>query len=461
MRPLSSDSHPDDAAGRAVLAPAGRALGAKVFAGGMLTQMFVYGITIVQGVLLARLLGPGGRGAFAGAILWPLAFGMLGTGGMQRPLLRRAAQLDEYRGVFRCALKLTVLTTVLTCVGGYFALPFLLPADEKEHILPLARMALGVVPLIQCRVFLQAVFQGKGDFRTVYIVRVLLCCTYAPSLAILFILGVERVDYALACFLLGHLAQAVFCLIRAFPFLVRLGEACGVRSIVRQSGGFFMASITNELYHRIDQVLVLWFIGSTFLGYFMVAKASVGILQSLLSSMGQVSLARTARCKMGEGFGELASVLRKAVVVAVILIAGGCVAVPLLLPILYGPEFAPSIRLALIMVIGTGAFGLAQLVDLSLHGQSKAWPGIVAKIVGVCAMAVATFIFVGVFGDFGVAVAFTIAQLTVLALLTVFLLRVYDGASGVQLIPRMVDLRRMLSLGTKGCRVVLRRVTGG
>src|SRR4051812_38208207 len=88
--------------------PLRRKIGAKEFASTFGTNIAIQLCTIVQGVLLARMLGPTGRGQFVAATLWPMIFAGLGGLGLNVALARRSARAEDPSRIFRTGVVLSL-----------------------------------------------------------------------------------------------------------------------------------------------------------------------------------------------------------------------------------------------------------------------------------------------------------------------------------------------------------------
>src|SRR5215469_1663344 len=127
---MSSDP---DASAEAVLeqdgfsrtAPQVHPIGSREFASTLLTNVVIQGFTIVQGIFVARLLGPIGRGQFAAAILWPNLFAAMGGMGVGVALARRAARAADVAPIIRAALVVTLLTGTIVTALCALAIPWL------------------------------------------------------------------------------------------------------------------------------------------------------------------------------------------------------------------------------------------------------------------------------------------------------------------------------------------------
>lgn len=76
----------------AAAAPVHKPIGLRAYAGTFATCVLIQGLTVVQGIIIARLLGPVGRGEYAAVILWPSVFAAIGIFGTNVALARAVAR---------------------------------------------------------------------------------------------------------------------------------------------------------------------------------------------------------------------------------------------------------------------------------------------------------------------------------------------------------------------------------
>jgi len=144
-------------------APRIRPIGSREFASTLITNVVIQACTVVQGILVARLLGPAGRGQFAAAILWPGLFAAMGGMGVSVALARRAGRAHDLARVIRTGLLLTLLTGTGVAVLCAAAIPWLLPGNDTV----LRNAAYVFVPFIifnQVSLAMIAIDQGAGWF---------------------------------------------------------------------------------------------------------------------------------------------------------------------------------------------------------------------------------------------------------------------------------------------------------
>ena len=103
----------------------------------VVTSFCTFGITAVQGILLARMLGPEGRGQFGTAIFYSTTLTFIGMAGAQYAIARRAAKNPgDSLQLSQSALRLAVLTGLgtfaLVAILSFTSLPL-----EKRFLGPL------------------------------------------------------------------------------------------------------------------------------------------------------------------------------------------------------------------------------------------------------------------------------------------------------------------------------------
>ena len=148
----------------ASVAPVRKHIGLRAYIGTFGTSVIVQCFTVLQGIIVARLLGPLGRGQYAAVILWPNVFAAIGIFGTNIALARAAAKTEHYDRVIRTAIFLALITASLSSLACYLLLPQLLPKAEQQ-LLDLSKFFVIFIILNHLAVNLVAVDQGAGNFK--------------------------------------------------------------------------------------------------------------------------------------------------------------------------------------------------------------------------------------------------------------------------------------------------------
>jgi O-antigen/teichoic acid export membrane protein len=163
----------------------------------------------IQGILLARLLGPSSRGAFAAAVLFPqtlLYLGLLGASELIAGYAARGLPNAELR---RTALRygaLAGLLSMLVCISLDW---LLIPIELRDH-LPLALWCALALPLQQIRLSVQAVDHGQRNMTRYNQTRLYAAAAFPLTLAIGAIFGLADLQWCCVWFLVS---QALACLL--------------------------------------------------------------------------------------------------------------------------------------------------------------------------------------------------------------------------------------------------------
>lgn len=406
------------------------------------TSVMLQGCMLVQGVILARLLGTEGRGDFAAIILWPNIIANIGLFGTNLAVTRAAASTDEDVGsVARAGVLLSIMLSAVTVAVGLLLLPYLIPKADS-NILGLARMYMILfVPAYIISANLAGMDHGQGRFRRLNFFRLLQSPVYVLFLVVLIVLAKANLTYCLWAMLAAFWVTALgrfILLMREIPIL---GQIASLVRLLRYGIPYVASDIIVQLTYRGDRILLLWLLADRDLGLYVVAFSAAGILAKLPQSMGIVSLTIAAQQKPRQGFARIAQIFRGAVLISAAMGAALSAMVYILLPIVYGQNFEDARMTAIILAGGSILFGLMSLLNQSMKGQGKPMAGIIPKLAGLTAMAVLSIVLCPSLGANGVALGFVAAQAVSLCGLMFYTVRHYDSASLKDMIPTAKDVK--------------------
>ncbi len=99
------------------------------------TNMVLAGLAVATGILAARLLGPSGEGELAAIMTWSALLGTLAMLGLPEALTYFIARQPE-RGkqLTTTAVLIGLLSSLVVGAAAWFAMPFLLSAQQPEVV---------------------------------------------------------------------------------------------------------------------------------------------------------------------------------------------------------------------------------------------------------------------------------------------------------------------------------------
>jgi len=395
------------------------------FVGTFGASVIIQAFTVVQGIIIARLLGPIGRGEYATVILWPSVFAAIGIFGTNIALARAAARAGQYDAVIRTSILLAIITAPIAALLCYFCLPYLLPQSEM-HLLGLSRVFVTFILLNHLGVNLVAVDQGAGKFRRFNFTRALLYPVYVAFLIVLWVKGINQVKWAALGLLAANLAVVLVRLSLVLKDMRLWGRLYSPIRAIRESIRFGLVGAAMPLYLQADKAILLWLLGAENLGLYVVALSAGGAIGSITNSAAMVSFTAAAQVERGEGFEKIAKTFRLSALLW--LFFGGilAIAMPLLLPLVYGSEFASAVNPARLLIAGWAFAGLANLLDQSMRGQGRPFAGLEGRLAGITVIAMLGMALSQPWGLMGMCMAFILGQLVCMIVLVYCTMRNYS-----------------------------------
>jgi O-antigen/teichoic acid export membrane protein len=379
------------------------------------TGWFIYQIVnnaaLFAGVLIiARVLGPVGRGSVAFLTVSAQVVGYLAPIGVSEATLVFAARRIEARP--RLIGNLLFAASVGALVGATILVGFLalVPSARPPRISTAELIALGLAILSAAAAqSSQLAMTGCGLFWPLARISVAIWLYPIALLAIstLSHLTVARATLAWA----GALGVAS---VGCYATLIsRFGITMPTWSLLRESIHFgsraWIGSLARFLNFRVDQLVTAFLASTATLGIYAAAVNVSELLLYLPAAVGWVLVSFVAGGGVHAGPARTLHVLRVTLLLTTCSAAIAAAAGPSLLPLLYGSRFHASVTPFLLLL--PGAFGFVFIAILSSVLMASAAPGrsslgaLVALPVGVAL----DFALIPTYGASGAAAAASIA----------------------------------------------------
>jgi len=420
-----------------------RSIGFRAFIGTGVTSVFMQACTVLQGILLARLLGPTGRGELAAVILWPNIFAGIGSFGSNIALSRIVARGEDTVAVTRAAIVMGLATASVTTLVCYLMLPVLLPADQRS-VLPIANLYLLYILVNHVGQNLLAIDQGTGNFRRFNVARMLLYPVNLLLIVLAAALGFADVLPFAVALLVANTIAVVYRLYLALRHITLIGTLYSPIQVMVESLRFGVARIVETLYLYADKALLLWLLDVRELGLYTAALAASGVINSLAKSSGLVVFTIAAQSESRAGFQRVAETFRAMVLMWASLGTGLLLAMPYLLPLVFGRAYAGAVVAAMLLIPGSALAGLSLVLEQSMRGQGRPFAGVEARIAGLVVMTSVAYFGSSYWGISGVCFGVIAAQAMGLTVMILHVRHHYGAAFAVaHLIPTGTDVRRL------------------
>ena len=399
--------------------------------------------TFATGVIIARVLGPEGKGIYALALLVPLLVSAFGGLGLSQSLIyhlrRKVLTLEQIVG--------TVFLADIAMGAALFGLMGIVAPSLTSNVLrgvplPLIMLAALFIPIKmitrRSRETLRALDRMQA-FSALSAATAL-----PPLLAVLTILAlgtvtvgrVVRLEVALSVVLLFITMWPVMRSLRGRP---RPGFAT-LRKLLDFGLRSHIAYVLITVEKRFDLLILNAFLYPEYVGLYAVGVGVAQLVVTLTNAMGTVLFPRISGASTEEIRRFLPRIARLSVLAAV-LCGLGLVAIgrPLII-FVYGAAFEASYAPMAILLPGIVMLCLSRVCEVYLTGQGR--PGIVSAAAGVSLVVNlgANLLLIPSFGINGAAMASTLSYSLSTAMLMVLFLRSIDLRVRDIVVPRWADL---------------------
>jgi O-antigen/teichoic acid export membrane protein len=422
--------------------------GAQDTAIAMSSRLTVLVVSLAIQSLLAWLLGPEGRGAYAVCLLFATLLAMVFTLGVDRggQYFAASGKLSPAASITSAVVLLAIGSVVGVGVGRAIMATnaaFLSRADHSSFI-----VALALVPVVAFQNAFVTFLVGLRRFGWMAVVEVAnVVAQLAAALVLVRVLGLGVNGALLSIAAAGLVSSmlAVRYLRRSGALAWRRQEGTTYRAITSYGLRYFVAKLSNLFHFRIDTMLLAFFVGSAEIGIFAAASSLVTRILLIPNALERALFSRVAAHRAGRP-ELIAQAARISGIVAGVALGLLVVLSEPLVRVLLSPSFLPA--LPLIWIIAPGVLVRAASKVLMPYFMGTNRPSICSWSVGIGTLAnvAAQLVLLPSMGLRGAAVAMT----TGYAISGVMLVLAFRRASGLKLLetwaPRRADVALLFEL---------------
>ncbi len=394
----------------------------------------VQGAGFLAGLIAARVLGVAGRGELAAVLLWPTVVAGIGTLGLDWALAVRAGreQVTSPQLIRFVCIKTMIVAPVLMLIG--WGLIGQAARGQSPIVVRLGVLYLWMIPFHLLWLDLLAIDNALQRYGLYNATRVGVYALLLAAYVAIALAGRTELGAFVVANLLAVAAVVVWRLAPLAGAAVR-GQVDGawVRETLRPAGAFAAANAAMILFTRIDVIMVVLLLGARALGLYVVAQA-VANIPSLFSQAFMVrtfgSTARADADAAGAFRAVVGTRLRQSLMVSAVPAAALIVAMPWVLRIVYGAEFAEGAAIGRLLAVASWLFNGGRVIDEGFRGSGRPQYGTRANVLFiVCVATVGPVLARGfALGGIGVAAAAVVGAVVALgAMLVVFAREVSRG----------------------------------
>ncbi|MCK4236664.1 MAG: flippase [Candidatus Krumholzibacteria bacterium] len=419
------------------------------------TKVALFFVGLVTSIIIARTIGPEGKGLFTLALTAAAVVvntTNLGVGmGSGYFLGRRRVPFDLLAGNW---LGLSLITGVSALAISVALAPFLVPRFLPSVPTWYVIAALLSIPFTFMFLNFQALFKANNDFRRFNILAI----TQPASLLLIFVVLIQffperKLDVVIVVFLLSHVVVGTLAIcLTAGVTRLRFRLSRDVAGAALRFGlQGYLANFLAFLNLRLDVLLVNFFMAPISVGYYAISVMVAEKIWYIPDVLSAVLHPRVAHGTEEDANRDTAIVTRQTVLAIVL----GCVGVLLfgrfLIELFYTKRFLPAVTPLFILLPGIFTASLARVIssDLLARGYPRVimWGG----VAGVLSNVGLNVVLIPRFGVSGAALATTISYTLNAVVVIAAFVNITGVSPRVILVPGTADIRLM----AKGARQLL------
>jgi O-antigen/teichoic acid export membrane protein len=393
-------------------------------------------LNVVTGVILARTLGPSGRGELAAVILWPTMLWTVGNVGVVDSVtFHSARRTAPERSIVSTSLAIAFVQSAILVVIGLVLVPLVL-ARQEASVIRDCMIFLASIPTSLVTLYLGSVLNGTHRFVAFNVVRATVFVGNAAGLVALAIASELTVTSAMFAYLAS---QVVTVLIAAILVLPSTGspsrpEKPLARAMLAYGWRSQLSTISNLLNERVDQLVISIALAPASLGLYVVAWTMTSLSSMIGFSVTYAALPRVAqadsaaeRQARAHEYVFLTFASTAVVTIPVFLLA------PEILRIVFGSDFVGATDVTRVLLVASIALGTGRVLEAVLKGVNRPLHAGLAEGAGLTVTAVGLAALLPTLGLMGAAIT-SLAAYTVTAAVGLHLSNRALGTTGVELL---------------------------
>lgn len=339
-------------------------------------------LTLATSVILARTLGPEGRGVLAAVTIWaPIIAGIacLSLNDSTLYHLARSKSSEASDKFIASALFLQIAVGLVASVIFAPMVPFFMGPERAPYMSVAVVFSAAFIPLTMIGMHQKAVAQGRFQFSKFNVLRLV-----QPSLYFIALCGsllFDSMDWRFVVFAqLGALGLSLVpALFLSWPQMPGWSYP-EVRALLKTGLHFQAANLILYAAAEADKILVVSLMTDVdvglYIGAFAIASMGVGLVVQTLSVrlMADISGAdEQERPILARRYTQAA------IVMLVVVNLGLAIGVPFVIPFLLGEAFRPAVVVAEILLIALYLKGVRSVIDQVLRAMHLVRAGMASE----------------------------------------------------------------------------------
>jgi O-antigen/teichoic acid export membrane protein len=372
-----------------------------------LSAAIIQVVTMMAGILSARLLLPQGKGELTAVMLWPSILASIGSlGVIEAATYFTADAPDQSPRIWATTLALVAGLSLVLVAIGYFLIPEVL-AGYGVHVVAIARWYLAFIPLSFVTLSLMGFLLGRLHFIQYNVLRVLGHTTTVVLMVALYAVGrVSVYTFAVASLVSGAITAVVAgaMVFQRQTWMAWTPDVGMLQRLLRYGIRSHAGTVASVLNLRLDQMLMSVFLDPSTLGLYVVAvtvsaAGALGANTIGLVAFPSIANARTADARRQALARYSRLTLLLSVLAAVVLFWQA----PRIVRLFFGRDFVQAVSMARVLIVATVPLGCNVILAAGLKAFNRPAIASYAEVVSLAVTAIALGVLLPAYKGLGAA----------------------------------------------------------
>jgi O-antigen/teichoic acid export membrane protein len=373
-------------------------------------RVFIIIISFATSILLARYLGPEGKGLMVSLLVYPTLLVSLAELGIRQSAtyLIGKKEYSERDIISQVLLFLVTSSTAMVFIVAYLFTVL----DNPDFTFFMVLMAIFYIPIKLTTSYSQGIFLGRNEINKFNITNIL-----QPTIDLaLILLFVILFDLSVVGAVLATFAASLIVALYAFRELKRLSSIklhfnwIISKKLISMGLVYAVALFVLNLNYKVDIVLLERLAAASEIGQYSIGVGIVDLIWLLPSTLGVVIFSHSSNAKDPIGFSKgMVKLFRVTFIVSIFCGLLLFFVSEFIIPLIYGEAFAPSVEALRILLPGVILMTAFKVLNMDLAGKGKPQVSLIAFMPAVIINIILNVLWIPLYGANGAALASTIS----------------------------------------------------
>ncbi len=423
------------------------------------TQIITVILGVVTAIVIAKVLGPEGKGSYTLIILVPTLLATLGSLGIGIANVYFGGSLkydwaDLASNSVISALGLGVILSVAFIIYYHLFHPSFLPDTDPLYL----SLAVLILPLSLLTKYFSYILLGQKRIKEFNLVSLARGGTYLILLIFVLLLLKGGISSAILAWVGATLVATILSilLVRRETNIIWSFQPSLLKDSVKFGVKGYLVNVINLLNYRLDMFMVAFFMNVTFVGYYSISVALAETLWYFPAAVGAVIFAHTPGLSTGEANTSTPRICRNTffiiIIAALILFALS----RYIIILLFGSAFLPALRSLWILLPGVVVFSIAKVLGNEMTGRGKPIINAIASATSLGINIPMNIVLIPMWGISGAAFASTVSYAVGAVVTLIVFMRISKNSLFDTVIIKREDFRLYAVALSSGCSLALK-----